>query len=128
MVSMKFLRDEDGSFSIEAALWLPIFTLVTALLIDISSLYHDKAAILSVVREANRAYATGSFTTESQVVTHVTDTVRHLSPNATVSATFDGAYLTTQVSVPSRDLMQMKILSQFNTIDVAVGLRQLREW
>lgn len=123
-----FMSEEDGSFSVEAALWLPIFTLVIALSIDVSSMYHKQSQISLAVNEANRAYATGRFLSLSEVENHVRSEMGTSAENAVISSSRDGDFVLTQVSVPSTDLMQMALLEAFDPVNVAIAFRQLVEW
>ncbi|WP_323765376.1 TadE/TadG family type IV pilus assembly protein [Marinovum sp.] len=124
----RFKSDETGSYSVEAALWLPIFTLIIALTIDVSSMYHKQSQISLAVNEANRAYATGRYLSLPEVETHVRSEMGLSAANAAITTSREGEYVLTQVSVPSKDLMTMKFFDAFNPVDVAVAYRQLVEW
>jgi Flp pilus assembly protein TadG len=57
----RFARDERGSVTVEAVLWLPVFFAFLGLAVDGSVLFSNRALILRTIQDANRLHSIGRF-------------------------------------------------------------------
>ncbi|MHA6325975.1 TadE/TadG family type IV pilus assembly protein [Roseivivax sp. CAU 1753] len=132
MVSFKpnkrFVTDEGGSYSVEAVIWLPIFIFLTALIIDVSSIYYDKSQIAQIVQNANRAYSVGSFITDAETEDNVRESLLAYSANATVDTSVVDSNIETRVVVPASDLMGLNIFPAFAPVNIVIAYKHLKEW
>ncbi len=104
-----FLRDESGSQTVEAVIWLPIFFTLLALVINVSMVFFDQSQILRVVQDANRAMALGMFSTTGEVETYIVYKLAFMTDQFDVSAALEGGFVTTTVIVPAMELMPVKL-------------------
>lgn len=105
----RLLKDEDGSQTIEAVIWVPIFVTVLALVVDVSLVFFDQSQILLVVQDANRALSLGKFDDSAQVEAYVSENLQYLSDAVSVEAEVIDGFVTTTVTVPAMDLMPVRM-------------------
>jgi len=124
-----FYRDEDGSFAIEAVIWTPIFVIILALMINLSTVFFNESQVLRVVQDANRAYSLGRLETEQETEDYITAQLAYMSSAFTVETTKNGGMITTSVSVPAMELMPMNLMtSAYDTLVLNVSGQQLIEY
>jgi Flp pilus assembly protein TadG len=109
----RFLRDQSGSQTLEAVIWLPIFFTMLALVINVSMVFFDQSQIMRVVQNANRAIALGTFTTTTEVEEYIIANLAYMTDTLEVSAAVSGSFVTTTVVVPALELMPVNFLSDY---------------
>ena len=57
--SSNFFTNEEGSATIETVIWLPIFTILLTMIINLSMVFFSESQILRVVQDGNRAFSLG---------------------------------------------------------------------
>ncbi|MBC2833998.1 TadE/TadG family type IV pilus assembly protein [Paragemmobacter straminiformis] len=122
-----FLRDDKGSFTIEALFWLPIFVVVLSMCADTALIYAKQSQVLRVVQDANRQFAVGKFADGPATVAYILGVVRATSPNATATSVLDNGIITTTVTMPARDLVATGVIPMMRTMNVRVVLQQMKE-
>jgi Flp pilus assembly protein TadG len=81
-VSLKrFLAAEDGSYTIESVIWLPIYVFILAIMMNVSMVFFNESQILRVVQDGNRSFAVGRISSLEAVETYVTDRIAYLKIN-----------------------------------------------
>lgn len=124
----RFAREEDGSQTIEAIIWMPIFVTVLALVINVSLVFFDQSQMLRVVQDANRALSMGMFKSDTDVEKYVLENLAYMSDSIEADATVADGFVTTTVTVPALDLMPVKILGgYFSDTKVTVVAKHLLE-
>lgn len=92
-------RKDEGSATVEAILWLPIFFLIIGLATDVTMIFHANSRALRVVEDVNRAISVGRITslTEAQA-----DIVKMLPNYAHVTAVVkvSNGVITSKVTIP----------------------------
>lgn len=122
-----FLHRDDGSASIEAVLWLPLFVYMLCLIVDASMVFHTHSRILGVIQDVNRSLALGRITDMS--VAENTVKSRLVNYGSSVSVTskeVDGVYSTT-VSIPFRNVQVLGVLPSSIAPNLTVAAYQYRE-
>ena len=56
-----WLKDENGSYTLEAVIWMPIFAILLAIIVNVSMVFYYEAQMLRVTQDATRAYSLGRF-------------------------------------------------------------------
>lgn len=115
-----FSRDEDGSYTVEAVIWLPMFVFILALIINISMVFNRQAEIIRIVQDANRSYSVGRFKTTAEVENFVLTAIRGVSVNATATAAVTNGVVNTSVDIPLVDMLAFDIFPVFRTRTVNV--------
>lgn len=54
-----FVKDENGSATIEAVLWLPIFLFIILLVFDVSMTFYNQSQLSRITQKASRIHAIG---------------------------------------------------------------------
>jgi Flp pilus assembly protein TadG len=124
----RFARDQDGSYSVEAVIWLPAFTLVIALIIDLSAIYSGKAEIARVIQDANRAYSTGSFTNQTQIETYVSAALDARGQQGRVHTVIQGDLVETRVSLSAAAMSPIGIFPVLRDLPVNMSFSHHRAW
>ena len=124
----RFYRDERGSFSIEAVIWIPIFTIILALMINVSTVFFNESQVLRIVQDANRAFSLGRLENEQETEDYILAELDYISSAFTVDTTLSSSVVSTTVSVPATELMPMNISSSaFSSLIINVSGQQLIE-
>lgn len=124
----RFIEDENGSYSIEAVIWLPIFVFLISLIINISAIYYDKSQIARIVQDANRAYSVGAYMTDAETEASILTSLQKYSTNATVDTFVSGREIETRVVIPAIDMIGMNIFPVLRSINVNIAYKHFKEW
>lgn len=124
----RYARDEDGSHTIEAVIWLPIFVIILALIINISVIYNRQAQIIRIVQDANRSYSVGRLTSTNEVRNAVLLAISGVAPNAVATSTETSGVITTRVDIPTTDLMPVDMFKILRSKTVTVTAQQYAEF
>lgn len=116
-----FLRREEGTSSVEAVIWMPVFILLIAVVADASAIFGRQAEALRVVQDANRSLSLGRFLTIDQTEAYVSAQIADLSPNATVETVVNAGIITTTVVLPVSDIGITGLVSAFDELSVTIS-------
>lgn len=122
-----FLREDGGSFTIEALFWLPIFVVVLSIVADTAMIYAKQSQVLRVVQDANRQFAVGKLADGTATANYILGVVTPMSPHATATSQLVNGVITTTVTMPASDLIATGIITMMKTMDVRVVLQQMKE-
>ena len=118
----RFRRSEDGSYSLEAIIWMPIFAILLALIMNITMVFYTESQILRVVQDANRLVSIGRIETEQDAEDFVLAQLNYLDAPLAVSTTIDSSLVTTVLTTPATSLMPLNFLRDTFT-GIRVGVR-----
>ncbi|MBC7153699.1 MAG: pilus assembly protein [Rhodobacteraceae bacterium] len=122
-----FRKRTEGTATVEAVLWLPVFIFLFGLLADTALLFGSQSRVLRVVQDANRAMSIGRFTKADDTMAYIKDQIAGLSPNAIVSTVVEDGIIYTQVSIPASDVTATGIVTAFADLQVNVFAEHLSE-
>ena len=120
-----FLRNDDGSASVELVLVLPVFLAIVGLIVDTSVIFLRQAQVYQVVQDANRSLSVGRFTTTDQVETYVVSQIPGQAGQAASEVV--GGIVTTVVQVPAGEMQIMGTLAPFDNFTVSVVASHVME-
>lgn len=123
-----FVRRDDGSQTIEAVIWLPIFVAFLALVIDVSTIYNRQAEMMRVVHDATRSYSTGKIASAELTEKYIENAVKGYAASADAVTTIDNGIIHTTLKVIATDLMPIDIFEPFREKYVVVSIQQLAEF
>ncbi len=114
VIGARFRKADDGTATVEAVLWFPIFILVFGLMVDASMIFHGQSKVLRVVQDANRNMSIGRLDTNAEVESYINAQLALFGvvPKST-TAISDGNFVYTVVTVPAR---QLQALGYFNSL------------
>ena len=95
----RFAREQDGSVTIEAVMWLPFFMFLLVLVADASFIFNGQARALRIVQDGNRAFSVGRLEDPASTQTYIAASLAELSPGAVVSTTLNGGIITSVATI-----------------------------
>lgn len=104
--SGEFSRDESGSATIEAVMWLPVVMAAVIFMADAAMILMNKARIMRLLHEGNRAFAVGIIQTCPDLVTWLETNAQVIAPSAQASCDTSSVIgiSIAQVNVPTSEL------------------------
>lgn len=126
----RFGRRDDGTATVEAVLWLPVFLAVFGLMVDSAILFHGQSKVLRVVQDANRRFSIQSLKTEAEVISYINSELNFIgvTPSATNSTSnATTGVVTTAVSVPASELQMLGFFSALSGLTISVTAQHMRE-
>lgn len=102
----RFFKRESGSVTLETVLWIPVYFILAALVINATSIVLTQARMKAVVTEAARYVAIGYYT-EEQGIAHILDEAYSVE-NFTANISVTGRFVTASVTMPFNDLIGLR--------------------
>ena len=124
---LSFGRLQDGTATLEAVLWTPVFLILFGMVTDTSTVFGRQAEILRIIQDSNRSLAVGAFQSVQQAEDYVTEKVSVFSENTSVDVAIVDGIISTSVSVPAADLTSTGLFDAINTLTITVGASQMSE-
>ena len=124
----RFRREEGGSATIEAVLWLPFFVIFFVMIADVSLVFFRQTEVLRVVQDANRAFSVGRLGSASETEQFVKDRIAPLTTSAQVKTTIESGVIDTRALVPVEDLVAVGMFNFLSGYFVAVESNHYVEW
>lgn len=127
------LRADDGGATVEATLWLPIYTLAIVLILDATFIFKGESRVHSIVQDGMRQYILGAYRGTPDPEEALEDWIEHRLAITGLTARAEAvvvlkpdAGLTATVSYPSGDTdlsgvtgllggLTMRVTSHYNT-------------
>ena len=121
----RLTRDEDGSATIEAVLWLPVFFWLIMIVADASLAFLAKAEAFRILQDGNRLYSVHALKTTAEVEAYVKQRLGSLSSRAVatsatakVNTTFD--VVQTTLEIPITDVVLFNTLSVMDSWSMSI--------
>lgn len=124
----RFWKEEKGTATVEAVLWMPMFFGAFMLIVDVSMLFNGQTQVLRVVQDANRNFSVGRIATTADLSTYIESRLATMAPNATASSTVSAGSIITNVSIPSSDLIMTGWFDMLGKTTVSVRSEHLVEY
>lgn len=123
----RFVKSEDGSFTIEAVLWMPVFVVLLCIIADASMIFGRKAEVLRIIQDANRSMSIGKFRDVQTAMDYISVRIDGISPNALVETTVTAGVVRTVVKMPASDLTSDVPIGILDSLTVQVAAEHLLE-
>lgn len=129
----KFRRSEDGSFTLEAVIWMPIFAILLAIVMNLSMVFFYESQMLRVSQDAVRAFSLGRIS-EAQAEQYITDRLAFIDAEIDIDIRLVGNAtqpLVAQalVDTTAGELMPFSLFSDaFDGIPIGVSTQYLIEY
>jgi Flp pilus assembly protein TadG len=127
LIPARFLRENDGTITVEAVLWVPIYLIFFAFIVDVSNIFHGQAKAIRMAYDGNREASLGTFADADATQAAILARVQSFSPNAKVTTVFDSESISTVVVLPSNDLAIIGTISTIMNLDVTVSSVHMRD-
>lgn len=117
----RFATSRDGSSSIEAAIWMPIFMGLILVIANTSLVFYGQSQAMRIVQDGNRAFSVGRLTTEEETEVFIAERLATLSENPVVETVLHQGVIYTTVQLPVEDLAHIGNLGMFSEYNVSVA-------
>ena len=122
-----FRHREDGTATVEAVLWFPIFIAVFGLMVDASLVFHGQAKVLRIIQDGNRNLSIGRLTTTTEAETYIEDVLAQLNITADASSSITAGVVTTTVSVHTGQLQVLGFFTSISNLTIDVSADHMIE-
>lgn len=124
----RFWRSEDGSFTLEAVIWMPIFAILLAITMNLSMMFYYESQMLRVAQDATRAYSLGRLT-DVEAEAYIASRLSFIEADLNVSTEQVGLVAQTIVSTNAAELMPFSLMSgPFANVPVGVSTQYIIEF
>lgn len=123
----RFGRTEDGTFTVEAVMWLPVFLFLFCLIADASLIFGKQAQVMRIMQDANRAMSIGRITSADGAESYIQSMIATFSENAVVTTTVSSGVIVSTVEMPAGDLTATGFISSFTDLTIRVTAQHLSE-
>ena len=123
-----FAKDESGSSTIEAVIWLPLFMLLLSMVADASFVFHGQAQALRIVQDGNRAFSVGRLEDTAATQAYIRSKLISLSRGARVTTTLSGGIITTTALISVDDLLAIGSVGALTGFDITVKSQHFLEY
>ncbi|EPX83854.1 TadE/TadG family type IV pilus assembly protein [Salipiger mucosus] len=123
----RFRKEQDGSYTVEAVLWVPIFAVMLAVIIDFSMVFNRKAEISRIVHDTNRAVALKLYPDAATAEIDLNKKLDTVAPDAVGSVLIGTSEVETSISVPASSLAAMASMPMFNKMNITMSYAHLLE-
>lgn len=125
-----FGRREDGTATVEAVLWMPIFIAVFGLMVDSAVIFHGQSKVLRIVQDANRRLSIKSLPSDADVIAYINSELgaMGITPKATnAQSNSTTGLVSTSVVVPASELQLLGYFSVLTNLNLTVTAQHMRE-
>ena len=125
-----FFRRSDGTATVEAVLWFPIFIAVFGLMVDSAMIFNGQAKVLRVVQDANRNLSIGRLDTDAEVEAYIRAELAMIGVTPSRTEALSDATtgtVSTLVLVPASQLQLLGYFSVLMNLALPVTAQHMRE-
>ena len=125
----QYWKDDSGTATIEAVLWVPIFFVIFCLIADASFLFHHQANLTRVVHDANRQYSIGRLNTAADAEAFVTARLGDAAtdPDTVVDTWQSGGIIYTSLQVEVGYFLATGLFAPLNDVTLVVQSQHVME-
>ena len=123
----RFRRDESGSATVEALLWMPIFIYLLVLITDVSLIYYGKAQALRAIQDGNRALSVRFLSSTGATEDFVEARLQVHSPSVAATTSISDGIVTTSARMPASELMAVGSIPTFGNTVIKVTAQHFLE-
>ena len=110
-------------------IWIPIFALVLAVVVNVSLVFFSESQMLRVVQDANRAFSLGRLDSTQAAETYISDKLAYLEATLDVQTTLNDGVIRTVLTSPATDLMPMSFMrGKFSNVQIIVAADHIVEF
>lgn len=122
------VRDEDGAATVDAVMWIPLLFAILVMVVDVSFLFTNRAELMRLVQDTNRALSTGLLASEEEAETILVERLAAAGGATSVDTTIDNNIITTTVSMPASQLDVLGWFPVLRNIQVTVASQHYLEF
>lgn len=123
----RFAKKTDGSATVEAVLWFPIFILVFGLMVDATMIFHGQAKVLRVIQDGNRNFSIGRLTTETETEDFIEAELAAINITGVASTVETAGVAYTVVTIQANELQLLGYFSGLVNLELKIGAEHMIE-
>lgn len=123
----RFKMSQDGSATIEAVLWFPMFIVILVMVTDVSFVFHRQSQVFRVVQDANRAFSVGRLSSSAETETYIENVFSNISQGINATTQVSSGIISTSVTIPVEDLVAIGYFSFLRGYNITVQASQYQE-
>jgi Flp pilus assembly protein TadG len=125
----RFRRSEEGSFTLEAVIWMPIFAILLAIIMNLSMVFYYESQMLRIAQDATRAYSLGKFT-EAEAEAFIQERLSFIEATIDIDTQLIGTNIVqTVISTNAAELMPFALMSgPFEGVPIGVSTQYIVEF
>ncbi|MDU8942119.1 TadE/TadG family type IV pilus assembly protein [Ovoidimarina sediminis] len=121
----RFGKEDEGSATFEACIWIPFLLLFFIMILDGTSIFTNQAKVHRIVQDANRQFVSGVFKLEPNpqmaMETWLETALDDIAPSADATISIDAnGLLTTTVSYPASETDLSGVTGVFKNLTMNV--------
>ncbi|KFE35417.1 TadE/TadG family type IV pilus assembly protein [Thioclava atlantica] len=115
-----WVKDEEGSTTIESLFWIPFFIFLMAITVDISMIFNAHARILGIIQDVDRSYSVGRIADDQSAEDTVRNMLSQYGDSLSVTTSVNNGVIGTTVKVPMSKLVATGFLGNFLSAELTV--------
>jgi Flp pilus assembly protein TadG len=123
----RFLRRQDGTASVEAVLWMPIFVALFGFIVDTSLIFYGQSKVLRVLQDGNRNLSIGRLADEASTETYITNELAALNVTANVKSKITAGVVRTDVTFPAAQLQALGFFTALLGLTISISAEHMIE-
>ena len=126
----RFFKRQDGTATVEAVLWFPIFIAVFGLMVDAAMIFHGQSKVLRVVQDANRNLSIGRLDSDAEVIAYINTELAEVGVTPSRTEALSDAtsgIVSTLVVIPASEFQLLGYFSVITNMEVPVTAQHMRE-
>lgn len=116
----RFMKQEDGTISVEGVLWLPFYMVLFALIVDVSNMMHSRSVSMRILQDANRHAVTGYLVAQDEVRSQIAAQMQTVTDTPDVQVVWNNDDIVSVVSYPAKDAQIIGLISMFSDLELTV--------
>lgn len=126
---LRFCKDEVGSATIETVIWLPIFAIVLAIIMNVSMVFFAESQLTRIVQDGNRAFSLGRLADNVAVQDYILAQLTHFDADFSVSTKIADGFVRTDLEAPAGHLMPLNLARRaFDSVKIRVSAQHIVEF
>lgn len=124
------LIEEDGTATVETAIWLPVLFMVFILIVNASFVFYKQSLMMRVVQDANRAFSVGRLASKEATQNYIVSRLANLSSRSSASTQVDEftGVITSTASMPVTDMIFTGGFNLFDQFSVKASSQHFMEY
>jgi Flp pilus assembly protein TadG len=122
-----FFRNQNGSATVEAVIWMPVFVFFLGLVVDTSLIFARQAQALRIIQDANRSLSIGRIMTVEDTESMIFARLTPYSPHVQITTSVDMGLITSTAVMPASDLTSLGLIPAFAGLNVSVTAQHMSE-
>ena len=124
----RWIKDEDGSATIEAILWIPFYFALMLFVMNAGLIFYGQSQMMRIVQDGNRAFSIGRLENVEETQDFILERLAVISPLATVTTVLDQGIIYTTATVPVEDLAKLGAIDTFDGYPITVSSQHFLEF